>query len=413
MFGTLTLRPMPAFEYQALDADGRTQTGVMQADTPRAARGSLRERGLNPLSVQAVREGAARSGGFGSGFGGGLGSAQLALFARQLATLVGSGLPIDESLAALAEGSEGRMRALVVALRSRVMEGSALAAALAEHPQAFPALFRTSIAAGESAGRLDQVLRRLADYAESRDALRQRVLLALTYPILLSMVALAVVTGLMIYVVPQVTGVFAQFGKTLPLATRILIAISDTLRDYGGWILLATLLLGVTGFLAFRRPLLRERFQAGLLRLPLIGPLLRAVDTSRFARTLSLLTSSAVPLLEAISIAANVVQIEPLKRALNQVAQRVREGRGFARSLAETKQFPPIAVRLIQSGEISGRLDAMLAEAADHQERELDAALGMSMAALGPAVILLIGGVVLFIVLAILLPIFDLNSLIK
>jgi general secretion pathway protein F len=401
---------MPAFEYQALDANGHTQTGVLQADTPRAARGSLRERGLSPLSVSAVREGGSRSPG---GFGRGLGSAQLALFARQLATLVGSGLPIDESLAALAEGSEGRMRSLVVALRARVMEGNALAAALAEHPQAFPALFRTSIAAGESAGRLDQVLRRLADYAESRDALRQRVLLALTYPLLLTVVALAVVTALMVYVVPQVTGVFAQFGQTLPWATRVLITISDTVRDYGLWMLLAAALLSLTAFLALRQPAMRERLQLVLLRLPLLGKLLRAVDTSRFARTLALLTASAVPLLEAIGIAAQVVQILPLRRALAQVALRVREGRGFARALAESKQFPPIAVRLIQSGETSGRLEAMLSEAADHQERELDAALGVSMAALGPAVILLIGGMVLFIVLAILLPIFDLNSLIK
>jgi len=401
---------MPAFEYQALDAFGKTQRGVLQADTPRAARGSLRERGLNPLQISAVREGASSASG---GFSRGLGSAQLALFARQLATLVGSGLPIDESLAALAEGSEGRMRALVVALRARVMEGSGLASALAEHPQAFPALFRTSIAAGESAGKLDQVLRRLADYAESRDALRSRVLLALTYPILLSLVALAVVCGLMIYVVPQITGVFAQFGQTLPLATRILIGVSDGLREHGGWLLLALVVLISAAVLALRQPSLRERWQLGLLRLPLIGPLLRAADTSRFARTLALLSASAVPLLEAISISAQVVQLAPLKRALAQVAVRVREGRGFARSLAETQQFPPIAVRLIQSGETSGRLDEMLAEAADHQERGLDAALGVTMAALGPVVILLIGGMVLFIVLAILLPIFDINSLIK
>ncbi len=401
---------MPAFEYQALDADGRTQSGVLQADTPRAARGSLRERGLNPLAVNPVREGAAGAAG---GFGGGLGSAQIALFARQLATLVGSGLPIDESLAALAEGSEGRLRSLVVALRARVMEGSSLAAALAEHPRAFPPLFRTSIAAGESAGRLDQVLRRLADYAESRDALRSRILLALTYPVLLSVVALAVVTGLMIYVVPQVTGVFAQFGQTLPWATRALIAVSDLLRDAGGWLLLGALAALALAVAALRNEALRERIEGAALRVPVLGPLLRAIDTSRFARTLSLLTSSAVPLLEAISIAAQVVQIRPLRRALAQVAVRVREGRGFARALAETRQFPPIAVRLIQSGETSGRLDEMLAEAADHQERALDSALGVAMAALGPAVILLVGGMVLFIVLAILLPIFDLNRLIK
>jgi general secretion pathway protein F len=193
----------------------------------------------------------------------------------------------------------------------------------------------------------------------------------------------------------------------------VLIAISDSVRDYGLWMALAAVLLSLTAVFALRQPAMRERLQLGLLRVPLLGKLLRAVDTSRFARTLALLTASAVPLLEAIGIAAQVVQILPLRRALAQVALRVREGRGFARALAESRQFPPIAVRLIQSGETSGRLEAMLSEAADHQERELDAALGMTMAALGPAVILLIGGMVLFIVLAILLPIFDLNSLIK
>jgi general secretion pathway protein F len=398
---------MPAFEFHALDAAGQRQRGVLQADTPRAARGQLRERGLHPLRVDAVREG--RGGGWRQRLGG----TQLALFARQLATLVGGGLPIDESLAALAEGSEGRLRSLVLALRARVMEGASLAAALAEHPDTFPPLFRASIAAGESAGKLDRVLRALADYAEARDALRQRVLLALTYPLLLSTVALAVVTGLLVYVVPQVTEVFAQFGQTLPWATRTLIAGSAFLASHGGWLLGGLLLLGLAALLALRQPALRHRWHALLLRLPLFGRLLRASESSRFARTLALLTGSAVPLLDALAIASQVVHNLPLKDALARVALRVREGQGFARALADTRQFPPIAVRLIMSGEKSGRLDEMLAEAAAHQERELDRSLGIAMAALGPGVILLVGGMVLFIVLAILLPIFEMNTLIR
>jgi general secretion pathway protein F len=399
---------MPAFEFHALDADGQRQRGVLQADTPRAARGQLRERGLSPLQVEPVREGTG-----GGRWRQGLGGAQLALFARQLATLVGSGLPIDESLAALAEGSEGRLRALVLALRARVMEGASLAAALAEHPDTFPPLFRASIAAGESAGKLDRVLRALADYAEARDALRQRVLLALTYPLLLTAVALAVVTGLLIYVVPQVTEVFAQFGQTLPWATRTLIAGSALLASHGGWLLGGLLLFALAAVLALRQPALRRRWHGLLLRLPLFGRLLRASESSRFARTLALLTGSAVPLLDALAIASQVVHNLPLKDALARVALRVREGQGFARALAETRQFPPIAVRLIMSGEKSGRLDEMLAEAAAHQERELDRSLGIAMAALGPGVILLVGGMVLFIVLAILLPIFEMNTLIR
>ena len=401
---------MPAFEFHALDAAGQARRGVLQADTPRAARGQLRERGLHPLQVEPVRDGA---GGHAGGWRRGIGGAQLALLARQLATLVGSGLPIDESLGALAEGSEGRLKSMVLALRARVMEGATLAAALGEHPDSFPPLFRASVAAGESAGRLDRVLRALADYAEGRDALRQRILLALTYPLLLTVVALAVVGGLLVYVVPQVTGVFTQHGQVLPLPTRVLIGGSDWALAWGGWVLLGLALAVVAALLALRRPALRRRWHALLLRLPLAGRLLRAAESSRFARTLALLTGSAVPLLDALAIAAQVVHNLPLREALARVAARVREGQGFARALAETRQFPPIAVRLIASGEKSGRLDEMLAEAAAHQERELDRALGIAMAALGPGVILLVGGMVLFIVLAILLPIFEMNSLIR
>src|SRR5687768_2682754 len=219
---------MPAFEYQALDNTGRTQRGVLQADTPRAARASLRDRGLNPLRVDAVADASAGSPLMRRGA---LSGPQLALLTRQMATLVASGLPIDESLQALAEGSEGRLRTQVVSLRSRVMEGASLATAMAEFPETFPALFRASVAAGESAGKLDRVLLRLADYAETRDALRRRILLALTYPLLLTTVALAVVTALMVWVVPQVIGVFLQQQQELPLPTRILIKLSDGLAN--------------------------------------------------------------------------------------------------------------------------------------------------------------------------------------
>jgi general secretion pathway protein F len=400
---------MPAFEYQAIDASGRTQRGVMQADTPRAARASLRDRGLNPLQIEAADPGSAGSVANRSALRG----AQLALLTRQLATLVASGLPIDEALQALAEGSEGRLRTQVVSLRSRVMEGASLANAMAEYPETFPPLFRASVSAGESAGKLDRVLLRLADYAETRDALRRRILLALTYPLLLTVVALAVVSALMIWVVPQVIGVFTQQQQALPLPTQILILISGVLRDYGGAI--AATLIGVAAItvLALRRPQIRANWHGTLLKLPLLGRLVRAADTARFARTLALLVGSAVPLLEALGIAAQVVENASLKQALGRVSVRVREGQPFAKALAETREFPPVAVRLIASGEKSGRLDEMLFEAASHQERELDTSLGIAMAALGPGVILIVGGVVLFIVLAILLPIFELNTLIR
>lgn len=398
---------MPAFEYSALDAGGRRSRGVLQADTARAARAQLRERGLNPLSVEETRAAAQGAGGRS------LGSGQRALLMRQLATLVASGLPIDESLAALAEGSEGRLRSQVMALRARVLEGSTLAAAMAEYPGSFPALYRASVAAGEAAGKLDGILLRLADYAESRDALARRVLLALTYPLLLSTVAIAVVAGLMVWVVPQVIGVFSQFGQALPLPTRILVALSDFVQGYGFWLLLGLFVLAVGALLALRLPAARAALDAFSLRVPVWGPLVRALDTARFARTLALLTGAAVPLLEALSIASQVVQNQHLREALARAALRVREGQTLSRALADSGQFPPVAVRLIASGERSGRLDAMLGEAALQQERALDTALGVAMAALGPGVILLVGGLVLFVVLAILLPIFQINTLVR
>lgn len=398
---------MPAFEYQALDPAGRAQRGVLQADTARAARASLRERGLNPLQVAAVAEGRGRAA------RAGLRGTQLVLLTRQLATLVASGLPIDEALQALVEGSEGRLRTQVVALRSRVMEGASLAAAMGEFPETFSPLFRASVAAGESAGKLDRVLLRLADYAETRDALQRKVMLALTYPLLLTAVALAVVVGLMVWVVPQVIEVFVQYQQALPLPTRALILVSDGVERFGAALALVAFALVLALGFALRNDTMRTRWHRVQLRLPLVGRLVRANETGRFARTLALLVGSAVPLLEALGIAAQVVENRSLREALARVALRVREGQSFARALADSQEFPPVAVRLIASGEKSGRLDEMLFEAASHQERELDTALGVAMAALGPGVILVVGALVLFIVLAILLPIFELNTLIR
>lgn len=397
---------MPAFSYHALDADGHARKGVLQADTARAARANLRERGLNALDVVAVSESSAHAGGRG------LAMAQLALLTRQMSALIGSGLPIDEALGALAEGSEGSLRSRLVALRARVMEGSTLAAAMAEAPGTFPVLYRATIAAGEASGQLDQVLARLADYTESREALRGKVILALAYPLLLSCVAILVVSGLMIWVVPQVIGVFEQAHQTLPWATRVLVGISAAVERFGAWLLVPPVLLVIAGVVASRTPSLRVAWQRGLLRVPVLGRLVRAADTARFSRTLALLVGSAVPLLEALNIASQVVANATLREAFARVAVRVREGGTLARALEESGQFPPVALRLVASGEKSGRLDTMLFDAAAQQERELDIALGVATTVLGPGVILLVGGLVLFIVLAILLPIFSLNTLV-
>ena len=403
---------MPAFAYQALDASGRTQRGVLQGDTARAVRGLLRERGLNPLEVEEVREGAQRTG---SPFARrGLGSVQLALLTRQLATLIGAGLPIDEALAALSEQAENeRQRGLTMSLRARVMEGASLAQAFGDFPESFPDIYRATVAAGEQSGRLDSVLDRLADYAEARDALKQKLLAALAYPLLLTLVAIAVVAGLLAWVVPQIVGVFQNLHQTLPLATRLLIATSDFLRGWGWLILLVLVVAGAAARMALRSEALRFRWHEFLLGLPLLGRLVRAANTARATRTLALLAGSAVPLLDALGIAAQVVPNLPMREALRRAAFKVREGAAFSRALDESGQFPPVALRLIASGERSGELPRMLEETAQQQQRELDRWLTALTAVLGPAVILAVGAMVLFIVLAILLPIFDLNQMVK
>lgn len=401
---------MPAFAYQALDSAGKTQRGVLQGDNARAVRASLRERGLNPLEVEAVEAQQQR----GAGWRRGLSAAQLALLTRQLATLLKAGLPIDEALAALTEQNDDtRSRTLVAALRARVLEGSSLATALAESPESFPEIYRASIAAGEQSGRLDEVLARLADYSEAREALNQKIWAALAYPLLLAVVAVLIVSGLLAYVVPQIVGVFVQMHQTLPWPTRALMGLSAFVRVWGWLLLIAIVVAALGGRLALRARQVRFAWHRTLLRLPLIGRLTRAANTARCTRTLALLTASAVPLLDSLQIAAQVVANLPMRDAVKRAALKVREGAGFSRSLEESGYFPPVALRLIASGERAGELERMLDEAANQQQRELDRWLTVLTSVLGPLVILVVGAMVLFIVLAILLPIFNLNQMVK
>lgn len=401
---------MPAYAYQALDAAGKTRRGVMQGDTARSVRASLREEGLNPLEVAPVAAGREQH----SLFRRGLSGAQLALLTRQLATLLKAGLPVDEALAALAEQNDDeRTRTLAVSLRAKVMEGSSLAAGLAESPESFPEIYRASIAAGEQSGKLDQVLARLADYSEARDALNQKVWAALAYPLLLTVVAIAVVTGLLAYVVPQIVGVFTQMHQTLPLPTRALLALSAFVRAWGWLLLIVIAIAAIGGRFALRMQQARYRWHEFLLRIPFAGGLIRAANTARCTRTLALLTASAVPLLDSLQIGAQVMPNLPMRAAVKRAALKVREGGSFSRALGESGYFPPVALRLIASGERAGELERMLDEAANQQQRELDRWMTTLTSVLGPLVILLVGAMVLFIVLAILLPIFDMNQMVK
>ena len=406
---------MAAYEYAALNAQGRQEKGLIEADTPRQARQQLRDRGLSPLDVVELSE--QRHSTQAPLFqrnSGGISAAELSLFTRQLATLVRSGLPLDESLAAMSEQSEGKhIKRIALGVRAGVTEGNTLAASLNQFPKVFPPLFRATIEAGEQSGKLDLILERLADYVERRQVLQQKIVLAAFYPAILTFVAISVVVLLLTYVVPQVVQVFQDINAQLPVLTRGLIAVSDFLRQFGIYLLIA----GGAGIFIFARMMRSETFKRQVHRwqlgLPLIGRLTRGTNTGRFTRTLGILFGSGVPILDAMRIGTQVVSNLPMRDAIEEAASKVREGAPLSRSLGASKLFPPITVHLIASGESSGKLDEMLDRAADNQEREVETLVAALMGVFEPVLILTMGGVVLLIVLAILLPIFDLNTLVK
>jgi general secretion pathway protein F len=406
---------MAAFEYQALDAQGRTVKGVLEGDAERQVRAALRERGLTPLGVQPVRSaGEAADGRRPWRLRRGIGGAELALLTRQFATLVRAGLTIEECLNALIEQSESaQARSVLAGVRSRVLEGQSLARGMAAFPESFPDIYHNMVDAGEQSGKLEEVLERLAEYTENRQALTQKVLLAFIYPALLTLVAIAVVAFLLVYVVPQVTRVFENSGQTLPLITRILIAVSDFARAVGIWWLVGLVAAAVGARTALQRPEVRLRWHRTLLRLPLIGRLTRGINAARLTSTLGILTASGIPLLSAMQSAVRVVTNLPMRAAVEDALRQVREGGSLARALDRAKLFPPLVIHLIGSGEASGRLDVMLARAAEAQTRELENWVRALTALLEPVLILAMGAIVLFIVMAILLPIFEMNQLIK
>jgi general secretion pathway protein F len=405
---------MGAFEYTALDALGRSRKGVIEGDTARHVRSLLRERALLPVTIEEVaQQESRRQQRPGLRFGRGVSAKDLALFTRQLSTLVRAGLPLEEALLAVSEQTEKpRVQSIVLGVRAKVVEGHTLAAGLADFPRVFPEIYRATVSAGEQSGHLDNVLERLADYTESREQMAQKVLGALLYPIVLTVMCFTIVSLLLTYVVPKVVDVFQSSNAQLPLPTVILVSVSGFLRNNGLWILAAL----VVAYFILRRmlkiPANRRRFQQGLLNVPLVGRILRGFNTARFTRTLSILTASAVPVLDSLRIAGEVITNLPMRDAVTEATARVREGAPIGRSLAASRLFPPMTVHLISSGESSGELQTMLERAALNQERELDALLGALMGLLGPLLIIAMGLFVMGIVFAMLLPIFELNELI-
>lgn len=402
---------MAGFRYQAYNLDGKLHRGVLEADSARQARSLLRDQGLTPHLVEAI---AANDPARGSRFRAvSLSRAELTRLTRSLASLIEAGLTVEQAFNALIEQAESeRERQVLAALRGEVVAGSTIARALESFPRIFPELYRTLIAAGESSGQLARVLSRLADYLEERQALASRLSLALIYPSIVLLVAVAVVVALLAYVVPQVVSVYAHAKETLPLLTRGLIALSSFLQ--AAWpalvLLAAGALIGLR--VALKRPAPRARIHELLWSAPGLGTLLRQLDSTRLAATLAILVGSRVPLLTALEAGGGVMTLIPMREALESAARGVREGMPLSRALATTNAFPPVMVHLIAGGESTGRLDEALDRAARQQQATLSTRMAAAVAVLEPALVVLMGLLVLAIVLAILLPLFNLNQLV-
>lgn len=404
---------MAAYEYKALDAKGRQKKGVKEADSSRQVRQQLREKGLTPLSVETTVEKEGRTKSF-SSQGKSLSVKDLALITRQIATLIQAGIPIEEALSAVSDQNDKpRIRSIMLAIRAKVLEGYTLADSMAEFPNAFPKLYRSTVAAGEHAGHMDLVLNRLADYTESRQQARQKIQLAAIYPVILSVVAISIVVFLLTYVVPDIIEVFVNNGQELPALTQSLLVVSDFLSNWGIYILIALII----GFSVFQYFLKKDAFRFSvhkkILSTPFISKLSKGMNTARFASTLSILNSSGVPLVEAIRISGEVLSNDCLKSSIMNAAVMVSEGASLTKSLENTGYFPPMMLHMIASGESSGELDQMLERTARNQENDLEGLISAIVGLFEPLMLLVMGVVVLIIVLAIMLPILSMSNLVS
>ncbi len=423
---------MTAFRYEAAETSGRIRTGVLDADSPRLARAGLRQQGLTPLTVEALSasndaridadvhqtgtSNAARESG--RGLRRRLGGSERALMIRQLASLVTAGLPLAQALAVVQDQAEKpRVRDLLAAIRGDVVSGMTLASAFSRHPRDIPELDRALIAAGEQSGDLGTVLMRLADHIERRNALKAKVTAAFIYPAIVTGVAILVVTALLVYVVPQIIGVFAQTKQKLPFLTLALIGLSNFIRSYGWMVAIAIALIAWITRAALKRPGPKRAWHARLLTLPLAGPLVKRADLARFSDTLAILVGAGVPILRALVAARDTMSNVVLRDTVDDAIVRVREGASLSRALrpprGERGEFPPVLLNLIASGEATGKLPEMLERAATSQSDELERRTLWLTSLLEPLLVLAMGVMVLLIVLAILMPIIDMNQLIR
>lgn len=411
---------MGAYSYKALNEEGKTIKGILEGDSERHIRTQLRAKKLKPLEVvSATGEASAATNNEGLNLSASfrrraskLSTRDLSLITRQLASLVKSGLPLDEALHATAKQSQkANVKRVVLQVRTRVLEGFSLAQAMGDNPIAFSDMYRALVRAGEGSGYLSPVLERLADYTQTSQQLQQRIKMAMIYPIVMLVVSLAVIIALMVLVVPKLVKIFEQGKRELPALTEALIATSNFLISYG--VYLFVVLIGVYYLVKrlMRDPKRLRTWHVVQLKLPVIGELVKQINSARFAATLSLLSASGVPLLQALNISGQVMTNKVLQEACDQVAAAVREGMSLSRAMENTGHFPPLLVQLVASGETNGTLPQQLDNASKDQERELEMMLGVAMGLLEPATIIFMGGAVCLIVLAILTPIFEMTKL--
>ena len=405
---------MSAFEYVALNENGRQKKGVLEGDSARQIRQQLKDKNWVPLSINVAAEQGRGESSLATMFSNvSVSAAELSLITRQLATLIQAGLAIDEALQAVSKQSEKRRtKSMMLAIRSKVLEGFSLAKAFGEYPGSFPEIYRSTVAAGEKSGHLDMVLEQLAEFTERRHETQQKIKMALLYPVILMVVAVLIIAGMLTFVVPKMVSVFENTNKALPFLTQALIDTSDFLQSYGLFIIILLFVAGIIYKQLMKQDKLRYRVHRFALRIPLLSKIIKGADNSRLASTLSILSRSGVPLVEALFIAGEVTSNMCIKEAVAEAAEKLKEGSSLNRALDACGFFPPMMIQMIASGEVSGELDNMLDRAAKNQQRELEGLLDTLVGLFEPLILLIMGGVVLVMVLAIMLPIISLNNLV-
>jgi general secretion pathway protein F len=398
---------MGAYKYQAINKAGIQDQGIIEADSERHARQLLRSRNLSPLSVSQLS--ATKK----TNYRNKISSADLALFTRQLATLLAAGIPVEEALQGVSEQTEkGKVRELIIGVRSKVLEGYSLAQAMEKYPVAFPELYRATVGAGEQSGKLDLVLEKLADYTESQQKTKQKIQQALIYPSLMIIVSIGIISFLLAFVVPKIIEVFTGSGQTLPASTYFLISLSHFVRDYGLYLLVLLISAVILFKQSLKKVTVKKRWDSILLRIPITAYLVRTINVSRYIHTFGILFSAGVNVLQTMKVSSSLITNLIMRQAFELAAIKVREGTAISKALKETEFLTPMAIHLIASGEKSGQLSSMMERTADHLDDEVKRLIDTALTLLEPLIILLMGAVVLFIVLATLLPVFSMEQLV-